>query len=290
MNTRILITGSRGQLGSTLREVLAARDDVNTLYTDVAELDITCRDAVMKMAEEFRPDYIVNCAAYTAVDRAETDEPAALRINAHAVENLALAARHTGARMVHVSTDYVFSGENFRPWTETDIPAPRSAYGRTKLAGEQALMNILPHEAVILRTAWLYSPFGSNFVKTMLRLASERPEIAVVADQTGTPTSALTLARAIATVIFAPQWHPGIYHLTDSGTASWYDLAHEAIALAGCHCMVRPITSDEYPSPTPRPFFSLLSKKKFTDTYAVTLPHWREALAECVSRIVAQHS
>ena len=189
---------------------------------------------------------------------------------------------------MHVSTDYVFSGESFRPWAEEDIPNPRSAYGRTKLLGEQMALQLLPADCLILRTAWLYSPYGANFVKTMLRLASEREQISVVDDQIGTPTSALTLARAILTVIDAPCWQPGIYHLTDAGVASWYDLAVATLEEAGIRsCRVLPIPTEQYPTPARRPAYSLLSKKKFCDTFGVTLPHWRASLRDCINTIKA---
>ncbi|MDE6243292.1 MAG: dTDP-4-dehydrorhamnose reductase [Muribaculaceae bacterium] len=279
---RLLITGARGQLGSCLRDLLAERSDVETLFTDVAELDLTDADAVSRCVAELKPQYIINCAAYTAVERAEADEATAERVNADAPANLARAAAENGARLIHISTDYVFSGENSRPWRESDEPSPRSAYGRTKLHGEQRVMELHPEGSVILRTAWLYSPYGSNFVKTMLRLAAERPEIRVVADQIGSPTSAMTLARAVLTVVFSEQWHPGVYHLTDAGVASWYDLAVSTLRLSGLTTRVVPITTQEYPTPTERPAYSVLAKEKFINTYNFTLPHWQEALAECL--------
>ncbi|MBD5231672.1 MAG: dTDP-4-dehydrorhamnose reductase [Bacteroidales bacterium] len=279
---RLLITGARGQLGSCLRDLLAERSDVETLFTDVAELDLTDADAVSRYVAELKPHYIINCAAYTAVERAEADETTAERVNADAPANLARAAAENGARLIHISTDYVFSGENFRPWRESDEPSPRSAYGRTKLHGERRVMELHPEGSVILRTAWLYSPYGSNFVKTMLRLAAERPEIRVVTDQIGSPTSAMTLARAVLTVVFSEQWHPGVYHLTDAGVASWYDLAVSTLRLSGLTTRVVPITTQEYPTPTERPAYSVLAKEKFINTYNFTLPHWQEALAECL--------
>lgn len=279
---RLLITGARGQLGSCLRDLLAERSDVETLFTDVAELDLTDADAVSRCVAELKPQYIINCAAYTAVERAEADEATAERVNADAPANLARAAAENGARLIHISTDYVFSGENSRPWRESDEPSPRSAYGRTKLHGERRVMELHPEGSVILRTAWLYSPYGSNFVKTMLRLAAERPEIRVVADQIGSPTSAMTLARAVLTVVFSEQWHPGVYHLTDAGVASWYDLAVSTLRLSGLTTRVVPITTQEYPTPTERPAYSVLAKEKFINTYNFTLTHWQEALAECL--------
>lgn len=282
---KLLITGAKGQLGSCLHDIIGHRDDVDALFTDVDELNLTDADAVIQAVGEFKPDYIINCAAYTAVDRAESDEECAGRVNADAPANLARAAKAHGARLIHISTDYVFSGENHRPWREDDVPAPRSAYGRTKLLGEQFVTEILPEQSVILRTAWLYSPYGNNFVKTMLRLSAERKEIRVVADQIGTPTSAMTLARAVMAVVDSGSWHPGIYHLTDAGVASWYDLAVCALRQAGADTSVVPVTTEDYPTPTQRPAYSVLAKEKFTNTYHFSLPHWQEALAECLKAL-----
>ncbi len=215
---RILVTGSNGQLGHCMQDLSRAHTAHTYFFTDVAELDITDRAAVHAYVRAHAIDLIVNCAAYTNVDKAEEDEPTARLINALAVENLATA----GARVIHVSTDYVFAGDACVPYTEEDEPCPRTAYGRTKREGEQLLLQHCP-EAIIFRTAWLYSPYGNNFVKTMLRLGHERQELGVVFDQVGSPTSAYTLASAIFTAIECPEWHAGIYHLTDEGVCSWYD-------------------------------------------------------------------
>lgn len=214
------------------------------------------------MVSQYGPDYIINCAAYTAVDAAEENEQTARAINAQAVKILADAALQAGARMIHISTDYVFAGTHFTPYTEDDLPDPQSVYGLTKLEGEQLLRETLPEQSVIMRTAWLYSPFGKNFVKTMLRLAREKDHVNVVCDQIGTPTCALTLGIAILAVIDCPQWHPGIFNLTDQGVASWYDLAEATMRLAGVtDCTVIPVTTEEYPTRAIRPAYSVLSKK-----------------------------
>ena len=216
-----------------MRVLSASHPNHRYFFTDVVELDITCREAVLDYVRTNAIDLIVNCAAYTNVDRAEEDEPTALRINADAVANLAA----TGVRVIHISTDYVFSGDEHRPCREDDPVAPRTAYGRTKLAGEQQLLALCP-EAVILRTAWLYSTYGNNFVKTMIRLGQEKPELGVVFDQIGTPTYAADLAAAIFTVIEAPEWHPGIYHFTNEGVCSWYDFTlaiHDLAGISSCH-------------------------------------------------------
>ncbi|MBQ2608069.1 MAG: dTDP-4-dehydrorhamnose reductase, partial [Paludibacteraceae bacterium] len=225
-----------------------------------------------------------NCAAYTNVDRAEEDEPTALRINADAVANLA----STGRRIIHVSTDYVFSGDEHLPCREDDPVAPRTAYGRTKLAGEQQLLSICP-DAVILRTAWLYSSFGNNFVKTMMRLGREKESLGVVFDQIGTPTYAADLAAAIFTVLEAPEWHPGIYHFTNEGVCSWYDFTLAIHEEAGIDtCRVRPILSEEYVYKTPRPHYSVLDKSKFKKTFKVEIPHWMDGLRRCMNLLMAK--
>ena len=284
--TRLLITGANGQLGRELRLLLEGDDRFEAAWTDVAELDITCAEAVNRYVSAFQPACIVNCAAYTAVDRAEDDEAAAARLNTDAVGILARAAASCGARMVHVSTDYVFDGLSCRPYRESDPTRPTSVYGRTKLGGELALLTALPGQAVVLRTAWLYSPHGSNFVKTMLRLGRERSELRVVFDQVGNPTSATDLARAIVTVLTAPTWHPGIYHYANEGAVSWYDYTKAIHRLAGITgCDVQPCLSADYPTRATRPHYSVLDKNKFKTTFHTTIPHWEESLACCMSRM-----
>ena len=284
--TRLLITGSRGQLGSTLKHLLSERTDIETCFTCSDGLDITLLSDWETAISEFRPEFIINCAAYTAVDNAEDHEREALAVNCEAVRIMADAAARHGCKIIHISTDYVFDGDSHTPLKEDDPTAPHTAYGRTKLAGEEALMKILPLGSVILRTAWLYSPYGHNFVKTMLRLASEHKNINVVADQIGSPTSALTLARAVMTVVDHPQWLPGIYHVTDAGVASWYDLAVATMRMAGKDCHVTPITTAQYPTPARRPYYSLLAKEKFTSTFGIALPHWQESLRNCLEELL----
>ena len=278
---RILVTGANGQLGNEMRVLSVAHPGHEYFFTDVEELDITCREAVCRFVREQGVDLIVNCAAYTNVDRAEEDEPTALRINADAVANLAAA----GTRIIHISTDYVFSGDEHLPCREDDPVAPRTAYGHTKLEGEKQLLSLCP-EAVILRTAWLYSSFGNNFVKTMIRLGREKEQLGVVFDQIGTPTYAADLAAAIFTVIEAPEWHSGIYHFTNEGVCSWYDFTLAIHELAGItSCQVRPILSEEYQYRTPRPHYSVLDKSKFKHTFGVDIPHWMDGLKRCVERM-----
>ena len=288
MTKRVLITGANGQLGHEMRNVLNGDDRFEAIFTDVAELDICDAEAVNRAVADNRVDYIVNCAAYTQVDKAEDNVELCRKINATAVENLARAAAACGARMIHVSTDYVFNGRGYRPYTEDMTPAPQSVYGSTKLEGEQALMRLCPQSAII-RTAWLYSPYGNNFVKTMMRLGTERDELSVVADQIGTPTCAADLARAILAVLTAETFVPGIYHFSDEGACSWYDFTVAIHRLAGITCLVKPIRSDEYPSRAHRPFYSVLDKRKIKQTYGITIPHWYERLSHCIEILQETH-
>jgi len=274
----ILITGSNGQLGNEMRVLSASYPKHRYFFTDIAELDITDPKAVHTFVAENAIDLIVNCAAYTNVDKAEEDEVNAMRINADALAVLG----SQGVRVIHISTDYVFSGEEHTPCRETDPIAPHTIYGITKYEGEKRLLASCP-EAVILRTAWLYSSFGNNFVKTMMRLGKERNELKVVFDQVGTPTYAADLAQAVFTVIETPMWHPGIYHFTNEGVCSWYDFTIAILALAGItDCKVSPILSEEYAYKTPRPHYSVLDKSKFKKTFNVSIPYWLDGLRRCM--------
>ena len=274
----ILITGCNGQLGNEMRVLSKAHPNHRYFFTDVEELDITDKPAVSAYVEAQGIELIVNCAAYTNVDKAEEDEATAMKINADALSVLG----SQGVRVIHVSTDYVFSGDEHVPCRETDPVAPRTAYGRTKYEGEKRLLAVCP-EAVILRTAWLYSSFGNNFVKTMIRLGKEKEQLGVVFDQIGTPTYAADLAQAIFTVIESPVWHPGIYHFTNEGVCSWYDFTLAIHELTGITtCQVRPILSEEYTYRTPRPHYSVLDKSKFKKTFNIIIPHWQDGLKRCV--------
>jgi dTDP-4-dehydrorhamnose reductase len=282
---RILVTGSNGQLGRSLRRAFAGDPDITAQFTDYDTLDITDTDAVAAYLESNPADIIINCAAYTAVDRAESDPEAARRLNALAPGILGKAASKAGARIIHVSTDYVFNGENFKPCTELDEADPKSVYGRTKLEGE-SMVKAANHDAVVIRTAWLYSEFGNNFVKTMLRLGAERKEISVVADQIGTPTYAQDLADAIHAVVRNPEWHPGVYHFTDEGVASWYDFAMEIFRLAGnTDVTVHPINTAQYPTAACRPHYSVLAKDKIKSVYGIDIPYWRDSLIKCINNL-----
>ena len=289
--TNILITGANGQLGREMRNVLTGDQRFNAVYTDVAGndivmLDITDEAAVEQMVNDHAINVIVNCAAYTAVDAAEDNEPLAERLNADAVGILARVAKRHGARMIHVSTDYVFDGKGCIPYTEEMSTCPQSAYGRTKLAGERQLLDALGDDAVILRTAWLYSPYGKNFVKTMLALGKDKPALKVVFDQVGSPTCAHDLARAIVIVMSADQWHGGIYHFSNEGVISWYDFTKAIHRLAGITgCDVQPCHSDEFPAKAHRPAYSVLDKTKFKTTFGVTVPYWQDSLEETLHRL-----
>lgn len=279
---KILVTGSHGQLGNCLRKTFSTDPELEVVYTDVEDLDITDREEVEHLIRENNFDFIVNCAAYTAVDRAETDDLKAQAINTVAVGNLAQAAARHKVKVIHISTDYVFNGENFRPYEENDEPYPRSIYGRTKLEGEGILTSFC-QDALIIRTAWLYSEFGANFVKTMLRLASERDSINVVADQIGSPTYAGDLAEAVHHIIRHKRWLPGIYHFTNEGVASWFDFTKAIFEIAGKKTNVNPIPTSQYPTPAKRPLYSVLSKMKIKNTYGVNIPYWRDSLKKCLA-------
>ena len=280
----ILITGANGQLGNEMRVLSTQHPKHTYFFTDVLQaentesLDITDKKAVSSFVDNHAIDLIVNCAAYTNVDKAEEDEVTALKINADALTVLG----SQGIKVIHISTDYVFSGDEHIPCRETDPVAPRTAYGRTKYEGEKNLLAVCP-EAVILRTAWLYSSFGNNFVKTMIRLGQEKEKLGVVFDQIGTPTYAADLAWAIFTVIENAVWRPGIYHFTNEGVCSWYDFTIAIHELAGItKCQVSPILSEEYQYKTPRPHYSVLDKSKFKKTFGVHIPYWMDGLKRCV--------
>ena len=277
-NSNILITGANGQLGRELTPMLSG-----AILTDKDELDITSENAVQDFVNKYNVDTIINCAAYTAVDKAEDDEELAAKINIDGPRNLA----KSGAKMIHISTDYVFDGSGHRPYRPgLDVPNPISVYGKTKLAGEKAVLNNATMPAVIIRTAWLYSPYGNNFVKTMRRLGSEKEKITVVDDQIGTPTYAYDLATAIVQIL--PQMkteNRGVYHFTNEGVCSWYDFAHEIMKLSGLKCEVRPIPSSAYPTRAKRPSYSVLDKRKIKDTFGIEINHWATALQNCLQRM-----
>jgi dTDP-4-dehydrorhamnose reductase len=282
---KILVTGCKGQLGRELHDVLEERQPGITTYIDIDELDLTDRTAVEAYLRAGEFSHVVNCAAYTAVDRAEEENLLCAAVNTDAVTNLARVADELGFKVLHISTDYVFDGHNYRPYTESDKVNPLSQYGTSKRKGETALLGLAP-DSVIIRTGWLYSPHGKNFVKTILRLSAEQPSIRVVCDQVGTPTYARDLAEAVATVLFAPQWVPGIFNFSNEGVASWYDFAVAIQRYRGITgCPVHPCLTVDYPTPAKRPTYAVLDKSRFKVTYGVEIPHWEEALARCLARL-----
>ena len=280
----ILITGANGQLGNEMRIVAAEQSNATYHFTDVAELDICNEEAIESFVADHAIDCIVNCAAYTNVNKAEEDAVLCDKLNHLAPANLARVAAKHGAALIHISTDYVFNGEHYIPYTEEDTTCPNSVYGTTKLAGEEAIMALCP-TAVIIRTAWLYSTFGNNFVKTMLRLGSERTELGVVFDQIGTPTYAHDLACAIQQIITKGIVR-GIYHYSNEGVCSWYDFTKAIFALGGItNCALKPLHTDEYPTPAARPHYSVLDKTKIKQTYGIEVPYWMDSLRKCIKQI-----
>ena len=288
---RVLVTGANGQLGSEMRK-LGAVSPNEYIFTDVAELDITNREAVMTFVAENNINIIVNCAAYTNVDKAEDDAATAELINATAVRNLAEAVKAVDGTLFHVSTDYVFGAEGNTPRTE-DMPTnPLGVYGVTKLHGEQAITEV-GAKALIFRTAWLYSEFGNNFLKTMLRLTAEKESLNVVFDQVGTPTYAGDLAMTIFSIIEGDYYagNEGVYHFSNEGVCSWYDFAQEiATVMRHDKCKINPCHSSEFPSKVTRPPYSVLDKTKIKKTFGVDIPHWRESMIYCLKRIYMQQS
>ena len=286
MNERmnILVTGANGQLGNEMRRISAGSRD-HYIFTDVTELDITDASAVSDMVKGNDVEVIVNCAAYTNVDKAEDDEATADLLNNVAVRNLAESAAAADALLIHVSTDYVFSGNGCIPYTEDSPVEPLGAYGRTKLAGEKSLA-ASGCRYMIFRTAWLYSPFGKNFVKTMRKLTAEKDTLNVVFDQVGTPTYAGDLAALICKVISERMTdRQGIYHFSDEGVCSWYDFAVEICSLSGNVCDIRPCHSDEFPSRVKRPHFSVLDKTLVKNTFGIGIPYWKDSLKKCIDEL-----
>jgi len=276
---QILVTGSNGQLGSEIRQLENQYPDFSFTYTDVEELDLTDEKAIDVFLKSTPFDFCINCAAYTAVDKAEDDRELARLINATAVESLSKACASHNTLLVHISTDYVFDGTNYRPYVETDPPSPNSYYGLTKHEGEEAVKRFAGN-GLIIRTAWLYSSFGNNFVKTMLRLGKERDTLGVVADQIGTPTYAGDLARAILDILSGEKFKSGveIYHYSNEGVISWYDFAQTIMRESGTSCIVNAIESKDFPAKANRPFYSVLNKAKIKKDFGLKVPYWLDSL------------
>ena len=280
----ILITGCNGQLGNEIQLLEKENPQHQWFNTDVQELDITNVDAVRLFVQEHQIDGIVNCAAYTAVDKAEDNEELCTKLNAEAPAYLAKAIGNRGGWMIQISTDYVFDGSKHTPYVEDDDTCPNSVYGRTKLVGELNVQKLC-ERSMVIRTAWLYSTFGNNFVKTMIRLGKERPELGVIFDQIGTPTYARDLAIAIMTAI-DKGIVPGVYHFSNEGVISWYDFTkaiHRMAGITSCH--VRPLHTAEYPTPANRPHYSVMDKTKIKKTYGIEIPYWEESLKDCIEKL-----
>jgi dTDP-4-dehydrorhamnose reductase len=285
---KIHVTGANGQLGSEIKKLASLFESFEFDYTDVNDLDICNLKSVDTYLENKRADYIINCAAYTAVDKAESDLATARKVNVEAVTNLVTAANKYKSKLIHISTDYVFgsSPQNF-PFIETDSTSPNSAYGITKLEGEVEAQNAEKH--IVIRTSWLYSSFGNNFVKTILRLGKERAELGILFDQVGTPCYAEDLALAILSIVEKIQqsneFKSGIYHYSNEGVCSWFDFAYTIIKLSGLNCNVKPILTRDYPLPANRPAFSVMNKSKIKETFGLTIPYWTDGLERCMKEL-----
>ncbi|NQU80386.1 MAG: dTDP-4-dehydrorhamnose reductase [Bacteroidetes bacterium] len=284
----ILVTGSYGQLGNELHELADLGLPYHFIWTDADTLDITDKEALKNFVKKNPIDLLINCAAYNAVDKAEEEKEIAELINTKAVRLLAEICKENGAKYIHVSTDYVFNGKTFLPYKETDTPNANSAYGISKLKGEEEALKY--DNALIIRTAWLYSSYGKNFVKTMLRLGAEKESLGVIFDQVGTPTYAFDLANAIIKIINhindnKKDFNPGIYNFSNEGVCSWYDFAVSIMKSAGLSCKVLPIETKDYPLPANRPFYSVLNKNKIRSAFNIEIPHWKESLDKCIRKI-----
>ena len=284
---KLLITGAYGQLGNEMRVALERYPHLESIFTDVDTLDITDKNAVDAFVALHQPNVLINCAAYTAVDKAEDDLALCYKINCDAVRNLGEVAQAHGIRVIHISTDYVFDGTGHIPYTEDMAVSPTNVYGKSKLAGERELRKACPG-AIIIRTSWLYSGFGNNFVKTMLKLGSERSQLKVIFDQIGTPTYAADLADSMLQIIDSGKFVPGIYHFSNEGVCSWYDFTKMIFKLANVECEVLPIESKDYAVRTPRPHYSVLNKSKLKSTYNQTIPYWMDGLERCLHVLLSQ--
>ena len=281
----ILVTGSKGQLGRELRE-LEKDYDYNFFFTDRTNLDITSKDDIKNFCEINNINTIINCAAYTAVDKAETDIENADLTNRKAVKKLAIISQELNIKLIHISTDYVFDGKNFKPYCEEYQTNPNSVYGKTKLDGENEMININPKNSIIIRTSWVYSSYGNNFVKTMLRLGKEKESLGVIFDQVGTPTNAADLAQTILDILPSiTNEKVEIYNYSNEGVLSWYDFAKEIMKMAKLDCEINPIETYQYPTPAARPHFSLLNKAKIKKEFNITIPFWKDSLDKCLRKM-----
>ena len=284
MQKKILVTGANGQLGMELQQLSSSYPHFEFIFTTREELPLDDFDGINKFIANHQPQYFINCAAYTAVDKAESEKALAYKINAEAPAIIATACRKNAVRFIHISTDYVFNGMGKTPYKEDDATDPVNLYGDSKLEGEKKVMLVNP-ESIIIRPAWVYSEFGKNFVKTMLRLMAVKDQINVVSDQSGTPTYAADLAEAILYIISSQQWKAGIYHFSNEGNITWYDFAVAIKELSGSSCKVLPISTAEYPTPAKRPVYSVLDKTKIQQTFGISVKDWKTSLAICIERL-----
>jgi dTDP-4-dehydrorhamnose reductase len=291
---KILVTGKNGQLGKSIHKIVTNNEQTDEfVFVGREELDLSSTDSITSYFNHNNFDIIINCAAHTAVDKAEEEAVLANQINHLAVAQLAQIAKTQQAKLIHISTDYVFDGESDKPYTEADATNPINIYGKTKLAGEQALKEIMPTDAIIIRTSWVYSEYGNNFVKTMLRLGKQRDELSVVGDQIGSPTYATDFANAILDTLQNKAFKEvgqktQVYHYSNASEISWYEFAKEIFELADIQCSVSPITTEQYPTPAKRPKNTLMNKDKIAETFSVNIPDWKESLNTCVTILKEQ--
>lgn len=283
-SNKILVTGSNGQLGSELKELASGYPQYQFVFLSREVLPINDKSAIEQIFREQQPAYLINCAAYTAVDKAESEKEQADEINGTAVGLLAMCCKSQGTKFIHFSTDYVFNGNASFPLKETDVVDPVNAYGASKLLGEQLALQNNP-ESIIIRTSWVYSFYGKNFVKTMIRLMKERESIGVVNDQIGSPTYAADLAEAVMMVIASGKWEPGIYNFSNEGIISWFDFANEIKRLIHSSCNINEVTTEQFPTPAKRPRYSVLDKTKIRQTYSLQLKDWKESLKVCINKL-----
>jgi len=286
MVKKILVTGSNGQLGQEFKALQKAFPDFKFYFLTRGDLDISNREEVARVFNNIAPHFCINCAAFTGVDAAEKEAQKSFAINATGAENLALASKGSNTKLIHFSTDYVFNGTAKMPYKEDSERAPLGIYGASKAKGEELVLDALP-ESIVIRTSWVYSVFGNNFVKTMVRLMSERDQLAVVADQQGSPTYAADLAEATMHIIKAQNWVGGIYHYSNDGAINWFQFASAIKELTGATCTINPIATAQYPTPAARPAYSVLAKEKIVATYGIQLLPWRESLQVCLARLTA---
>lgn len=286
----ILVTGSTGQLGQSIMSIASGYTDYKFFFANREHLDLSNEVSINDFFEKKKFDIIINCAAHTSVDKAESEFELANQVNHLAVQQIAAIAKQNKTKLIHISTDYVFSGKHYRPYLETDEIGPHNVYGKTKLNGDKSIEKILKTNAIIIRTSWVYSEYGNNFVKNMLKLGSDLENISIIFDQVGTPTYANDLAKAIMSIIQSAEFNQAafatdIYHFSNEGVCSWYDFAKIIFELTEIECLVSPIETKDYPTPATRPHYSVLNKSKIKQRYNLTIPHWRESAKKCLAKL-----